>query len=81
MSNDLGMLVLTMRPSERVMLRDSGGRLLAALTVVRTSTGRMKLGIAAPKDVGIGREKQSGDIQAAGQPRKLVAKSVTRIPL
>ena len=64
MSNDLGMLVLTMRPKERVVLRDKDGRLLASLSVVRTVNGRMRLGIAAPQEVVIGRENRTTDLRA-----------------
>ncbi len=64
MSDDLGMLVLTMRPKERVVLRDRTGRLLASLSVVRTVNGRMRLGVAAPQDVVIGREDRATDLRA-----------------
>ncbi len=64
MSDDLGMLVLTMRPKERVVLRDRTGRLLASLSVVRTVNGRMRLGVAAPQDVVIGREDRAIDLRA-----------------
>jgi sRNA-binding carbon storage regulator CsrA len=64
MSSDLGMLVLTMRPKERVVLRDKAGKLLASLTVVRTVNGRMRLGLAAPQDVVIGRENRATDLRA-----------------
>jgi sRNA-binding carbon storage regulator CsrA len=64
MSSDLGMLVLTMRPKERVVLRDQAGKLLASLTVVRTVNGRMRLGVAAPQDVVIGRENRDADLRA-----------------
>ena len=64
MSDDLGMLVLTMRPKERVVLRDRTGRLLASLSVVRTVNGRMRLGVAAPQDVVIGRENRATDLRA-----------------
>jgi len=63
MSDDLGMLVLTMRPKERVVLRDSSGRLLASLSVVRTVNGRMRLGISAPQEVVIGRENRATDLR------------------
>jgi sRNA-binding carbon storage regulator CsrA len=63
MNDELGMLVLTMRPKERVVLRDQAGRLLASLTVVRTVNGRMRLGIAAPHEVVIGREIRATDLR------------------
>jgi sRNA-binding carbon storage regulator CsrA len=64
MTDELGMLVLTMRPKERVVLRDKSGKLLASLTVVRTVNGRMRLGVAAPQDVVIGRENRATDLRA-----------------
>ena len=64
MPDELGMLVLTMRPKERVVLRDKSGSLLASLSVVRTVNGRMRLGIAAPQDVVIGRENRATDLRA-----------------
>jgi sRNA-binding carbon storage regulator CsrA len=64
MADELGMLVLTMRPKERVVLRDRTGRLLASLSVVRTVNGRMRLGVAAPQDVVIGRENRATDLRA-----------------
>jgi sRNA-binding carbon storage regulator CsrA len=69
MTNDLGMLVLTMRPKERVVLRDQAGKLLAALTVVRTVNGRMRLGVAAPQDVVIGRESSATALRALSEER------------
>ncbi len=63
MADELGMLVLTMRPKERVVLRDRAGRLLASLSVVRTVNGRMRLGIAAPQEVVIGRENRATDLR------------------
>lgn len=63
MPDELGMLVLTMRPKERVVLRDKAGRLLASLSVVRTVNGRMRLGVAAPQDVVIGRENRATDLR------------------
>jgi sRNA-binding carbon storage regulator CsrA len=69
MSDELGMLVLTMRPKERVVLRDQAGRLLASLTVVRTVNGRMRLGLAAPQDVVIGRENRATDLRAVSEER------------
>ena len=64
MPDELGMLVLTMRPKERVVLRDKAGRLLASLSVVRTVNGRMRLCVAAPQDVVIGRENRTTDLRA-----------------
>jgi sRNA-binding carbon storage regulator CsrA len=64
MADELGMLVLTMRPKERVVLRDKAGKLLASLTVVRTVNGRMRLGVAAPQNVVIGRENRATDLRA-----------------
>jgi len=64
MADELGMLVLTMRPKERVVLRDQYGKLLASLTVVRTVNGRMRLGVAAPQEVTIGRENRATDLRA-----------------
>jgi sRNA-binding carbon storage regulator CsrA len=78
MSDELGMLVLTMRPKERVVLRDKDGKLLASLAVIRMVNGRMRLGIAAPKDIGIGREERNTDLKpvAKHEPSaKLVSKS------
>ena len=69
MPNDLGMLVLTMRPKERVVLRDQAGKLLASLTVVRTVNGRMRLGVAAPQDVVIGRENRATDLRPVSEER------------
>jgi sRNA-binding carbon storage regulator CsrA len=69
MDNDLGMLVLTMRPKERVVLRDQAGKLLASLTVVRTVNGRMRLGVAAPQDVVIGRENSATALRALSEER------------
>ena len=69
MPNDLGMLVLTMRPKERVVLRDQYGKLLASLTVVRTVNGRMRLGVAAPQEVVIGRESSATALRALSEER------------
>jgi sRNA-binding carbon storage regulator CsrA len=63
------MLVLTMRPKERVVLRDQAGRLLASLTVVRTVNGRMRLGVAAPQEVVIGRESSATALRALSEER------------
>jgi hypothetical protein len=65
MADELGMLVLTMRPNERVVLRDNAGRLLASMTVDRNSRyGNIRLVIVAPHEVDIGREDKATDLRA-----------------
>lgn len=63
------MLVLTRKSGEQIRIGDE-----ITVTVLRTSTGRVKIGIDAPDDVSIARaeclfENEAGNPEGASKPR------------
>ena len=51
------MLVLTRKDHQAILMLDENGRLLARVVPVKTSTGKVRLGIEAPSDIKVLREE------------------------